>query len=157
MNSQIVRAALTTQLPRDESNVLHVYDDAIPGGKAVNKGDKIIGNLTIGIGRNVMGKGISDTEAQYLMANDISDVFAQLDNHFPWWSELDDSLAYVLSQLCFNMGMTTLLTFTNTLAAFQKQDRAGIVSGLEQSKWYTQVGDRAKRIIEVVKTGALPS
>lgn len=155
MNSQNVRAALSKQLPIDEATVLYVYDDAVYPTRPVKKGDTIIGNLTIGTGRNVMGKGISIPEAKYLNDNDISDVFSQLDKTYPWWETLPDFAAYVLANMTFNMGLGKIGGFPKFLAAMKANDWNTATAEMTNSAWFNQTGDRAKRLVTIMKNGIL--
>lgn len=153
MNYQNVKAQLVKQLSVDEGDRLVVYDDAT--GLPIKAGTHVIGNPTIGTGRNLSGKGISDFERQFLLSNDISDVAKDLDTHFDWWESLSDASAYVLMQMCFNMGITKLSTFEKFLAAVKTGDKETAAAEMVDSAWYNQVGDRAKRLVTIMKSGIL--
>jgi lysozyme len=111
------------------------------------------GKLTIGVGRNLEDKGITKDEALYLLNNDIKEVFAQLDKYFPWWTTLTPARQKALANFVFNVGIGTALTFKNTMNALAKGDWEGAAKGFENSKWYGQVGNRAKRIVETIRKG----
>lgn len=115
-----------------------------------------VGKLTIGIGRNIEDRGISRDEAEYLCRNDISLVVAQLNVNCPWWKTLDDVRQRVLADMCFNMGIGTLLTFKNTLALIQHSDYAAAASAMLDSKWAQQVGQRAIVLASMMHTGLDP-
>ena len=78
-----VRDVLTRDLLGHEGEVLRAYDDAT--GRVVNPGDTVKGWLTIGVGRNLVGRGITQAESRYLLANDIAAVDAELDAQLPLW------------------------------------------------------------------------
>ena len=44
--------------------------------------------LTIGFGRNLDGKGSSESEACMLLANDVDDAWRDLDKNCPWWTTM---------------------------------------------------------------------
>lgn len=102
-----------------------------------------VGKLTIGIGRNLDDVGISRIEAVYLCSNNIDQCFDDLRKNFSWFNILPDNAQLVLVDMCFNMGIGKLLTFKNTLLLIQngKYEEASI--SMLQSKWATQVGNRA--------------
>ena len=52
-------SAMVEQLIPEESERYFVYDDAT--GKTILKGSTVVGNPTIGIGRNLSGEGLSIT------------------------------------------------------------------------------------------------
>lgn len=134
-------ATLLAELKRDEGVRLKPYTDTV-------------GKLTIGVGRNLTDVGISDDECTALLQNDIDKVLSQLDRSLPWWRKLDPVRQRVLVNMAFNMGMTGLLTFKNTLAAVQSGSYAAAAAGMLASKWATQVGARAERLADMMRTGA---
>lgn len=115
-----------------------------------------VDKVTIGIGRNLSDKGISKEEAYILLDNDIEEVCGQLDTHLPWWSTLDDVRKRVLIDMCFNLGIKGLLGFKNTLEAVKVKDYLSASKGMLASKWAKQVGKRAIRLAEMMRTGNLP-
>lgn len=115
-----------------------------------------LGYSTIGIGRLVdkrRGGGISRDEAIYLLANDLKKVDADLDRALPWWRQMNEPRRRVLRNMCFNMGLGTLLTFKNTLAAMKAGDYRKAAAGMLASKWATQVKGRAMRLAKTMETG----
>ena len=111
------------------------------------------GFMTIGVGRNIDSKGITEEEAKFMLANDIGEVVRGLDRVLPWWRDQDEARQRVLVNLGFNMGLSGLLQFTQTLAAFQRKDYKAAGKGLRDSLWYTQVGQRGPRLVKVVEEG----
>lgn len=134
---------LTKQLRRDEGEVLHAYQDHL-------------GYWTLGIGRLIdkrKGGGISEEEAAYLLANDIDKYTKELTEKLPWVNNLDEARKGVLVNMTFNLGLSGLLGFKNTLAKIQAGDWEGAAENMLLSKWASQVGDRAKRLAKQMKTG----
>lgn len=133
-------AALKRQLRRHEGIRLKPYRDTV-------------GKLTIGIGRNLDDKGISEAEASFLLDSDIASVLESLDNAFPWWKKLDDVRQRVLADMCFNMGIGGLLGFTNMLSAVRAENYRAAAAEMLSSRWAIQVGNRAKRLSQMMETG----
>lgn len=111
------------------------------------------GKLTIGIGRNIEDIGISKDEALYLLKNDIDRVCDQLDNALPWWKMLSDRRQQALANLAFNLGITTLLTFKNSLALLRDGKYAQAADAFLDSKWARQTGQRAVRVTTMIREG----
>lgn len=114
------------------------------------------GYWTIGIGRMIdkrLNGGITEEEAQYLLLNDLDRCAADLDSKFPWWKSLSDNRRYVLLNMCFNLGISKLLGFKNTLAMIQRGDYKGAARGMLNSLWAKQVGDRAKELAKQMEQG----
>lgn len=129
---------LTADLRRDEGERLKPYRD-------------IVGKLTIGVGRNLDDVGISETECLMLLKNDITRVGIELDEHIPWWRQLDDNRQGALANMCFNLGINGLLGFKLFLALLQTHDYPAAALEMLHSKWAEQVGERATRLATVIK------
>lgn len=140
---------LATELTRDEGERLKLYKDSL-------------GFWSIGIGRNLQDKGISKAEMLFLLKNDIAEHLALLDRHLPWWRQLDEVRQRVLANMAFNMGVGPsdehptgkLLTFKNTLSAMARGDYEAAANGMSSSAWAKQVGLRATRLVNMMRTGA---
>lgn len=116
-----------------------------------------VGKLTIGYGRNLIDRGITQAEAECLLRNDLRDVTAGLDRVLPWWRGLDVVRRAVLVDMGFNLGVGGLAKFTNTLAAVQARDWEGAARGMLASKWAKQVGARAVRLAVMMRLGEWPA
>lgn len=107
------------------------------------------GKVTIGVGRNLDEVGITESEALYLLENDIGRVRAELDQALPWWREMDEVRQQVMIDLGFNLGVLTppdtakLLTFTLTLSLLKSGRYEAAADNLEKTLWHKQVGRRA--------------
>lgn len=115
------------------------------------------GRLTIGVGHNLDAKGVSERVIAVMLEEDIDDAVADLDRELPWWRQLTAARQEVLVNMCFNMGIGSatkgLLSFKNTLAAVKRGDYEAAAQGMAASKWAAQVGDRAKRLIKMMREG----
>jgi len=116
-----------------------------------------VGKLTLGIGRNLDDRGITREEAEYLLSNDISDVWLQLVSQLPFFSRLDTVRQAVLIDMGFNLGIAGLMSFRNTLVAIGEGRYVDAAQGMLDSKWSTQVGRRSERLAEMMRTGELPA
>lgn len=134
---------LIRQLRDEEGEVLHVYKDHL-------------GYDTIGVGRLLdrrKGGGITREESEYLLSNDIAKVNAQLDANIPWWRKLDEPRQAVLQGMAFQMGITNLLGFKNTLRMVESGDYEAAGNGMLNSLWAKQTPGRANRMSKQMKTG----
>lgn len=114
-----------------------------------------VGKLTIGVGRNLDDKGISEDEAFIMLDNDIKDTKTILFKALPWAFQLDEPRQIVLLSMAFNMGLAGLLEFKNTLNAVETGDYSGAAKHMLNSKWAAQVGNRAIYLAKVMETGQL--
>ena len=128
------------------------------------------GFLTIGVGRNLdtnkltaeelafvghncRTKPITKEQSDYLLKNDIEKVCADLMKFLPWWAYLGDVRKRVLVNMAFNLGTEGLLKFENTLALIRSGSYAQAAAEMVKSKWAKQVGKRADRLANMMKTG----
>ena len=131
---------LAEELKRDEGLRLKAYRDSV-------------GKLTIGVGRNLDDKGITEDEALYLLATDIAEVCEDLDRSLSWWRGLSENRQRVIANMCFNMGIDKLMGFKNTLKAIQESRWQDATQGMLDSKWASQVGVRAERLAQMMLNG----
>ena len=113
-----------------------------------------LGIETFGGGRNLVDRGLSDEEVDYLLTNDITIVENELDNGLSWWRDLDEVRQRALADLAFNMGLPRLHGFVKMLDALQRRDYHAAADELLDSKYAKQVGERSNRVAEMIRTGA---
>ncbi len=112
------------------------------------------GKLTIGIGRNLDDRGISQKEAYAMLERDILDCEQQLLDEIPdVYTGLDEVRQSVLLNMCFNPGLKGLLQFKNTLAFIASGDWERAANNMLASKWAKQVGMRAIELSELMRKG----
>ncbi len=133
---------LRDMIKRHEGVETHCYKDHL-------------GLETIGVGRCIAegSLGLSDDEIDYLLDNDIVRCIKELTKSLPWFSLLDEVRKEALIDLCFNLGLTRLLGFKKALAAIEVSDWDTAKVELLDSRWATQVGNRAQEIAEMIRTG----
>jgi lysozyme len=74
---------------------------------------------SIGVGRNLTDRGITEDEAMYLLENDIKRVMNQLDENWPVWRSFEQRAAMVCVDLCFNLGISGFMNFRKTRALME--------------------------------------
>ncbi len=112
-----------------------------------------VGKVTIGVGRNLTDVGLSDNEIDILLKNDIDRAVADLDRELSWWRQLNEARQRVMIDLCFNLGIGSLLGFKNTLHFIKTGDYNSAATNLLKSKYASQVGIRADTLAKMLRTG----
>ncbi len=112
-----------------------------------------VGKVTIGVGRNLTDVGLSDSEIDILLKNDIDRAVADLDRELSWWRKLNEARQRVMIDLCFNLGIGSLLGFKNTLHFIETGDYNSAATNLLKSKYASQVGIRADTLAKMLRTG----
>jgi lysozyme len=156
------RGKLIDQLILHEGLRLQVYQDHL-------------GIDTIGVGRNLEDRGITDGElafmsllkneiydtgiteanARFLLSNDIDIVEKELLNAHPCIERMDDVRIRVVLDMAFNMGVPRLCKFKNMWAGIEDGDYIKACVEMLDSRWAKQVGNRAIRLSEAMRTGEL--
>lgn len=140
---------LIAELRRDEGVEYKPYKDT----KGID---------TTGVGHNLQASPLpagwsyplTDEQVNVLLTQDIQNVFADLDHNLPWWVDLNDVRQRVLANMAFNLGITKLLGFKNTLAAMRQGKYKDASSGMLNSAWASQVRGRAVRLADMMLRGA---
>ena len=134
------KTKLAEQLKKHEGLRLKPYTDTV-------------GKLTLGIGRNLEDKGITEQEALFMLNNDVDYFHGQLNKKLTWFKNLDDARQNVLVNMAFNLGVAGLLTFKNMLDAVRMGLFLVAAEEMLDSKWAKQVGYRAEELAEQMRTG----
>ena len=106
--------------------------------------------LTIGVGRNLEDRGITEDEAFCLLENDIKEVLKDLKNKISFYDKLKEKHKIVLINMAFNLGIAGLLKFKNFLSALRKEDFKEAKKEMLNSKWAKQVGRRADELADMI-------
>lgn len=113
------------------------------------------GRLTIGVGRNLIDRGISQAEAMELLDNDIAIAASEVQINWPWSAGLEFPRLSVLMEMAFNLGVDHLRTFTKMLECVRRGDYNGAANEMLASQWAKQVGQRAVTLASIMRTGAM--
>ena len=139
------------------------------------------GKLTIGIGRNLEAVGLFDyeqetilkdrgltkqevidilqetgitpSEAYYLLANDIHRITTELRNEYRWFAFLSDVRKKVVIDMRFNLGRAGFTGFKKMIRQLELENYWNVAEEMVDSKWYSQVGERSKRLVRMMATG----
>jgi len=109
-----------------------------------------VGILTIGYGRNLEDKGITEAEAEYLLVNDIREVENELRERLPFFENLSSIRQEILISMGYNLGINGLLKFKKMLAALENYDYELAADEMLDSKWATQVKGRARDLAQLM-------
>ena len=134
---------LIETLKRHEGVKYYVYKDHL-------------GYETIGVGRCLkqgVGLGLTHDEVDYLLINDINRCLEELDAAFPWFKDLTEIRREAMINLCFNLGLTRLRKFEKALAAMSIHNYEEAANEFLDSRWAKQVGNRAREVTEMIRTG----
>lgn len=131
--------AIERQLVRDEGLRLKPYLDSV-------------GKLSIGVGRNLDDNGITEAEAFRMLRTDVLTAESEA-GALKCYRGLNDARKAVLVNMVFNLGIARFLGFRNMIAALNEGDFERAAAEMLNSKWASQVHDRARRLSEQMRKG----
>jgi lysozyme len=134
------RTRLRAQLMRHEGLRLMPYTDTA-------------GKLTIGVGRNLTDRGISEDEASALLDNDITNIWHELTQKCACFGAMDEPRQHALIDIAFNLGVPALMHFVKMMTALEARDYDRAADEMLDSKWARQVGKRAQTLATIMRTG----
>lgn len=132
---------LSAQLAIDEGNRPKMYLDTV-------------GKWTGGVGRNLSDNSFSNDEIQLMLTNDINTAMGSARRLIKGFDQLDDVRQEVIINMAFNLGYSRLAGFQNFLSDVNSNNYVNASAEMLDSKWAQQVGARATRLANAMRTGA---
>lgn len=139
---------LTLLIKGFEGIRFYAYDDAT--GQPIVQGSTVKGNPTIGYGRCLSTKGITQAEADELLEDDITDVSHDVYFAVPWLMQLSENRQNVLLCMAFQLGVAGLMEFRNFLAACQAGNWGDASAAMLDSLWAKQTPARAQTLANMI-------
>ena len=112
-----------------------------------------LGKMTIGIGRCLSTEGISQEEAYMLLENDIDNLKNEIPDHFEWFADLDSVRQDVVTEMCFQLGISGVNKFPNMLDAIERGDYPAAAKEMLNSAWHTQTPARCEELANLMLHG----
>lgn len=111
------------------------------------------GHLTIGYGRNLDGRGITREEAEILFEDDFRAAESAVRDLVPAFDILSEGRRSALVDMAFNLGKRGFQGFKRMLEAIRVGNFELAASEIENSLYYWQLPDRAKRNQGLIRNG----
>lgn len=136
---------LEKMLKRHEGEKLYPYKDTV-------------GKITISVGVNI-SDGIDQSESDWLFRNRLKYAMDDLTNNFYWFRTLDSVRRDALIDMTYNLGINKFREFKQTIQYLSEGDWPKAAVEMLDSTWAKQVGNRAKELSEMIRTGkyAIPT
>jgi len=120
-----------------------------------------LGHLTGGIGHLItewdedyydkpVGTKVPHEQINDWFAKDIETTIKDCNLLFSQFDNLPDDIQHVLANMCFQLGRPRLSKFKNMIAAVEDLDWHRMADEMENSRWFRQTPERAKRLIAIV-------
>ncbi len=109
-----------------------------------------LGIQTIGYGRNLESRGLSEPEAAYLLSQDIKQAEDLLFHEYEYYWQLSGERKAVLIDMMVNIGPTRLRGFKRMHKAIEDRDYELAALEMLDSKWSRQVGPRSVTLSKIM-------
>ena len=120
-----------------------------------------LGHLTGGIGHLItewdeefygkpVGTKVPHDQVNDWFERDIKTTIKDCNLLFSQFDNLPDDIQHVLANMCFQLGRPRLSKFKNMIAAVEDLDWERMADEMENSRWFKQTPERAKRLIAIV-------
>ena len=93
------------------------------------------------------------TKLSILLSNDIARCREELTDEYFWFPALNDARQAACINLIFNLGATRLRGFVKSLDAMANEKFDLAADEFMNSKWATQVGNRAVEVTDMIRSG----
>ena len=93
---------------------------------------------------------LTDAQVDEILEHDIATAMATARKLVPNFNDQPLKMQAVLTDMSFNMGEGTLSDFGRFLTAVENKDYNTAIKSMRHSEWYHQVGDRSKKLINLV-------
>lgn len=148
MQSRLLRLFMQTRESNLEDDLLAMIEKH-EGFEPLPYHDTV-GKLTVGFGHN-LDNPMSEHLARLILKEDIKVAIRDLIKIFPELDSFTTNRKYALTDMCFNMGLPTFKRFRKMITAVNREDWDTVAREAENSLWYTQVGNRGKQIVAMLK------
>jgi lysozyme len=88
-----------------------------------------------------------------MLLNDIYRVIGELSDEYDWFNDLDAVRRDAMIDISFNLGQTVLRKFEKALGAMANKRYNEAADNFLDSRWAQQVGNRAKELAYMIRTG----
>tara|TARA_R100001129_G_C5305043_1_gene243558 strand:- start:581 stop:1111 length:531 start_codon:yes stop_codon:yes gene_type:complete len=99
-------------------------------------------------------KTLSDKEIKLLYNESIKQAANDANSFLPKAGRQPPVVQKVLVDMAFNLGLTKLNKFVEMRKALLKGDYNKAADEMIDSKWYNQVGNRSKRLVDMMRSAA---
>ncbi len=112
-----------------------------------------MGKITIGKGLNISDVPFSADLLEAEFTRRLQGHIESMDLVFKNFYDLSEKRQRALTNMMFNLGMKKLLQFRKTRKAIEAEDFEKAADEMEDSLWYSQVGQRARELVAMVREG----
>ena len=101
------------------------------------------GKISIGVGRNLTDRGMSEDEVMYMLDNDEKETYNNLDKHWIIWRSFPENAQLVCIDMTYNLGIISFMGFRKTRELMELGMWLEASEELLDSKYAVQLPNRS--------------
>ena len=106
---------------------------------------------TIGYGFAIKDLEIDEDIAELILMKKIKKLLERIISSFEWFEGSPDEIKYVVTNMCYQLGVTGFSKFKKTIYLFETEQYEEASSEMLDSLWAKQTPNRAKELSSIVK------
>ena len=110
-----------------------------------------LGFDTIGYGFAIKDLELTEKEAEYLLANRVSQKHLHLLDNLDWYSDMPPEVQGVILEMVYQMGFTGFCKFKKAISNMKSKDWKAAATEMLDSRWAKQTPNRANQLADIVR------
>ena len=110
-------------------------------------------HLTIGYGFAIKDLDLDEDLAEEILLRKLEKLIKRVRNKFDWLDSVPHEVQGVIVEMSYQMGLSNVSKFKKALHAMQMLQWKKAADEMLDSRWAKQVGKRATKLSEVMKSG----
>ena len=110
-----------------------------------------LGFDTIGYGFAIKDLELTEKEAEYLLANRVSQKHLHLLDNLDWYSDMPPEVQGVILEMVYQLGFTGFTKFKKAISNMKDRDWKGAATEMLDSRWAKQTPNRANQLADIVR------
>ena len=110
-----------------------------------------LGFDTIGYGFAIKDLELTEKEAEYLLANRVSQKHLHLLDNLDWYSDMPPEVQGVILEMVYQLGFSGFKKFKKAIANMKDKNWKVAASEMLDSRWAKQTPNRANQLADIIR------
>ena len=110
-----------------------------------------LGFDTIGYGFAIKDLELTEKEAEYLLANRVSQKHLHLLDNLDWYSDMPPEVQGVVLEMVYQLGFTGFCKFKKAISNMKDKNWKDAATEMLDSRWAKQTPNRANQLADIVR------
>ena len=110
-----------------------------------------LGFDTIGYGFAIKDLELTEKEAEYLLANRVSQKHLHLLDYLDWYKDMPPEVQGVILEMVYQIGFSGFKKFKKAIANMKDKNWKAAAAEMLDSRWHRQTPGRSERLADIVR------